>query len=69
MNKHANLCCDELTGCDSTRQNAGTRARDKWLKALKVIAGPAVRLHHYRNLRAALLYDGSSASREAERHE
>ncbi len=69
MNKHSNLCYDELNGCNSARRNTGDGARDKWLRALKVIAGPAVRMHHYRNLRAAVLYDAGNASRKAERSE
>ncbi len=35
----------------------GNLPKPSWREALEALAGPAIRLHRYRNLRSAMFYD------------
>lgn len=76
-----NNCCGEKRGIAAGRQvtggATGFRAerfpdvaklpKSRWREALAGLAGPAIRVHRYRNLRSTMLYDALSRDEDCAR--
>ena len=56
----------EVSPAPGTRRvpDLGTLRTLRWRDALARLAGPALRLHRFRNLRSAMLYDALSRNRD-----
>ena len=69
-----NHCCEKQRGTPAAPGAAGSREpvipdfgkrpKPRWRAALAGLAGPVVRVHRFRNLRTAMLYDALSRDQD-----
>jgi len=54
---HSKRHHDETGGSEVSLTHAAGDSRQLWHRALSLLGGPALRLHHYRGVRTRLLHD------------